>query len=93
MGLTITRRVNEELLLTIDPDMDPADLARQLRVGVRLTVANVENGRVRLRIFAPWAVKVTRPERFSPEEFERREKPRSGLWARIVGRLCRKSDS
>lgn len=84
MGLTLNRRVGEELLLTIDPDMDPAELAQLLRLGVRLRFTNVENGRVRVRIFAPRAVKVTRPERFSPEEFQRSEKP-IGLLARVVG--------
>jgi len=60
--LTLMRRVNERVRLTLKPDASIEDLLDQLEDGIWITVVAAEAGRTRLAIEAPDGLLVLRNE-------------------------------
>lgn len=61
--LILTRRIHEQLRLTLKPDASVGDLLDQLEdEGIWITVVDAEGGRVRLAVEAPEGLLVLRDE-------------------------------
>lgn len=60
-GLFITRGVDQQFQLYVDPDTDPHELLRQMSEGVTVRVSDISSW-ARLHIQAPPAVHIIRPE-------------------------------
>lgn len=61
--LILTRRIHEQLRLTLKPDASVDDLLDQLEdEGIWITVVDAEGGRVRLAVEAPEGLLVLRDE-------------------------------
>lgn len=62
--LKVTRRVNESILLTIDDDVDPVQLAAALREGITITLFDIGERQTwaRIGVHAPDEVRILRAE-------------------------------
>ncbi|MDP3978361.1 MAG: carbon storage regulator [Pseudomonas sp.] len=62
--LKLTRRLNESILLTIDDDADPEQLAAALREGISITLCDIAANRksAGIGIQAPGQVRILRAE-------------------------------
>jgi len=62
--LKLTRRIDESILLTIDDDVDPVQLAESLREGITITLFDINQQRswARIGVHAPQEVRVMRTE-------------------------------
>jgi hypothetical protein len=65
MGLTVTRKVGETVLLEITPGTTPQELWDQLQSGLRIKVTQSSATRAQLDITAPRALTASRPEQHS----------------------------
>ena len=61
-GLFITRGIDQQFELFVDPDTDPHELLRQMIEGVTVRVSDISSSWARLHIQAPPAVHIIRPE-------------------------------
>ena len=61
-GLFITRGIDQQFQLYVDPDTDPNELLRQMIEGVTVRVSDISSSWARLHIQAPPAVHIIRPE-------------------------------
>jgi hypothetical protein len=69
--LTLMRRVNERVRLTLKPGASVDDLLDQLEdEGIWITVVTAEAGRTRLAVEAPDGLLVLRDELIEPAPFE-----------------------
>lgn len=62
MGLTVSRKIGESVLLEIAPGTTPQELWDQLQDGLRVMVTDSSGTRAQLDITAPKALTVSRPE-------------------------------
>lgn len=67
MGLVLTRRVDQELVLLAAEGVDPAELAEQLKAGITIRIEGIRDDRASLHIWAPKAVTILRSELLTPE--------------------------
>ena len=68
-GLFITRGVDQQFQLYVDPDTDPNELLRQMIEGVTVRVSDISSSWARLHIQAPPAVHIIRPEVHSKKDW------------------------
>ena len=61
-GLFITRGVDQQVQLFVDPNTDPHELLRQMTEGVTIRVATLSSCWARLHLDAPPAIKIIRPD-------------------------------
>lgn len=59
-GLFITRGVDQQFQLFVDPDTDPNELLRQMIEGVTVRVSDISSSWARLHIEAPRTLKIIR---------------------------------
>ena len=62
MGLTVTRRIGESLLLTIAPGTTAEELFEQLQGGLSIRVVRASNTKAQIKVTAPKALHAIRPE-------------------------------
>lgn len=62
MGLILTRRIDQEIVLFAASDADPAELVEQLREGITIRLDDIEAGKAKLHIWAPPSVTILRSE-------------------------------
>lgn len=67
MGLILSRKIDQELVLFAADGVDPAELAEQLKEGITIRLSDIEAGKAKLHIWAPPSVTILR------SEVERRE--------------------
>lgn len=61
--LILQRNEGEEVVLSVAPEVSDEELIRQLRGdGIRVVVANIQRGCVRLGFSAPHSIKILRDE-------------------------------
>ena len=68
-GLFITRGVDQQFQLFVDPDTDPNELLRQMIEGVTVRVSDISSSWARLHIQAPRTLKIIRPEAHDRSEW------------------------
>lgn len=68
-GLFITRGVNQQFELFVDPDTDPHQLLRQMIEGVTVRVSDISSSWARLHIQAPPVLHIIRPEAHNRNEW------------------------
>lgn len=68
-GLFITRGVDQQFQLFVDPDTDPNELLRQMIEGVTVRVSEISSSWARLHIQAPPSLHIIRPEVHSRREW------------------------
>jgi sRNA-binding carbon storage regulator CsrA len=62
-------------------------LRRELQAGIEIRVVEVTPGSARIGITAPLCVTVVRPERFSADDFEKKQ-PKRRSWAhKLIARF------
>ena len=61
-GLFITRGIDQQVQLFVDPNTDPHELLRQMTEGVTIRVATLSSCWARLHLDAPPAIQIIRPE-------------------------------
>ena len=61
-GLFITRGIDQQFQLYVDPDTDPKELLRQMIEGVTVRVSEISSSWAKLHIQAPPALHIIRPE-------------------------------
>lgn len=61
-GLFITRGIDQQVQLFVDPNTDPHELLRQMIEGVTVRVSDLSSCWARLHIQAPKTVKIIRPD-------------------------------
>ena len=61
-GLFITRGIDQQFQLYVDPDTDPNELLRQMIEGVTVRVSEISSSWAKLHIQAPPALHIIRPE-------------------------------
>ena len=61
-GLFITRGIDQQVQLFVDPNTDPHELMRQMTEGITLRVSDISSSWARLHVQAPQAVKIIRPD-------------------------------
>lgn len=61
-GLFITRGIDQQFELFVDPDTDPHELLRQMIQGVTIRVSDISSSWARLHIQAPPTLHIIRPE-------------------------------
>lgn len=66
-GLFITRGIDQQFQLFVDPDTDPNELLRQMIEGVTVRVSDISSSWARLHIQAPPALHIIRPEAHSKQ--------------------------
>ena len=59
-GLFITRGIDQQFQLYVDPDTDPHELLRQMSEGVTVRVSEISSSWAKLHIQAPPAVHIIR---------------------------------
>lgn len=64
-GLSITRGIDQQFQLYVDPNTDPHDLLRQMSDGVTIRVSEISSSWASLHIQAPPSVHIIRPENHS----------------------------
>lgn len=62
MALVLSRRVGEEIRLTLESDYTHAELEEIMREGIAITVTSIEGSAVKLAFDAPGAVTILRSE-------------------------------
>lgn len=62
MGLIISRRIGDELVLFANPDADPDELAQCLADGITIRVHDIDKGKAYLAVEAPKAIDILRGE-------------------------------
>ena len=70
-GLFITRGVDQQFQLFVDPNTDPHELLRHMIEGVTVRVSEISSSWAKLHIQAPPAVKIIRPEAHQRCEWKR----------------------
>ena len=70
-GLFITRGIDQQVQLFVDPNTDPHELLRQMIEGVTVRVSDISSSWARLHIQAPRAVQIIRPEAHERSEWSR----------------------
>lgn len=70
-GLLITRGIDQELHLFVDPGISADELHRQLAEGITIRVSDISRSWARLHIQAPPALKIIRPEAHSKQDWRR----------------------
>lgn len=83
-GLFITRGIDQQVQLFVDPNADPHELLRQMTDGITLRVSDISSSWARLHIQAPRVVQIIRPEKHSVEEWQGRPKARQPFWRRLL---------
>ena len=68
-GLFITRGIDQQFQLYVDPDTDPSELLRQMIEGVTVRVSDISSSWAKLHIQAPPALHIIRPEAHSKQEW------------------------
>lgn len=61
-GLFITRGVDQQFQLFVDPDTDPNELLRQMIEGVTVRVSEISSSWAKLHIQAPQMLHIIRPD-------------------------------
>ena len=61
-GLFITRGIDQQVQLFVDPNTDPHELLRQMIEGVTVRVSDISSSWARLHIEAPRTLKIIRPD-------------------------------
>lgn len=61
-GLFITRGIDQQVQLFVDPNTDPHELLRLMTDGITLRVSDISSSWARLHIQAPPAIQIIRPE-------------------------------
>lgn len=64
-GLLITRGIDQELHLFVDPGISADELHRQLADGITIRVSDISRSWARLHIQAPPALHIIRPDSHS----------------------------
>ncbi|MBU1282892.1 MAG: carbon storage regulator [Gammaproteobacteria bacterium] len=62
MGLILARRIDQEFVLFAAAGANPAQLAEQLKEGIRIRVHDIENGKAYVDISAPQDITILRSE-------------------------------
>lgn len=68
-GLFITRGIDQQFELFVDPDTDPNELLRQMIEGITVRVSDISSSWARLHIQAPPSLHIIRPEAHSRREW------------------------
>ena len=68
-GLFITRGIDQQVQLFVDPKTDPHELLRQMTEGVTIRVATISSCWARLHLDAPPAIQIIRPESHEKESW------------------------
>jgi len=76
-GLFITRGIDQQFELFVDPDTDPNELLRQMIEGVTVRVSDISSSWARLHIQAPPALHIIRPEAHSRHGWRAQTDPHS----------------
>lgn len=66
-GLFITRGIDQQFQLYVDPDTDPNELLRQMIEGVTVRVSEISRSWAKFHIQAPPALHIIRPEAHSKQ--------------------------
>ena len=69
-GLFITRGIDQQVQLFVDPNTDPHELLRQMTEGVTIRVATLSSCWARLHLDAPPAIHIIRPEAHKKGEWK-----------------------
>lgn len=65
MGLFITRREGESILLKLRPDADHQEVIRQLMDdGIEITVSSIKTSQVKIGVHAPRGISIARADLF-----------------------------
>lgn len=83
MALKLTRKPDQQLLLSVAPGTTAEQLFKQLQDGIMIQVCFVDGQAVRLGITAPNSLIIIRPEKHSVEEWQGRHK--ANLSDRLFG--------
>ena len=70
-GLFITRGIDQQVQLFVDPNTDPHELLRQMTEGVTIRVATLSSSWARLHIQAPRTLKIIRPDAHEKTDWKR----------------------
>ena len=71
-GLFITRGIDQQVQLFVDPNTDPHELLRQMTEGITIRVATLSRCWARLHLAAPSAIQIIRPDIHKREEWGER---------------------
>lgn len=70
-GLFITRGIDQQVQLFVDPNTDPHELLRKMADGVTIRVSDISSSWARLYIQAPPAIQIIRPEAHAKGDWQR----------------------
>jgi sRNA-binding carbon storage regulator CsrA len=62
MALVLSRRVGEEIQLSIDPNISPEQMRELIREGITLRVGSIESNQVKISLRASQGVHIVRTE-------------------------------
>lgn len=68
-GLFITRGVDQQFQLFVEPDTDPNELLRQMIEGVTVRVSEISSSWAKLHIQAPPSLHIIRPESHTRQQW------------------------
>lgn len=84
MALKLTRKPDQQLLLSVAPGTSAEQLFEQLQDGILIQVCDIDGQAVKLGVTAPSCLIITRPEKHSAESWVGRPKARQPLWRRLL---------
>jgi sRNA-binding carbon storage regulator CsrA len=62
MGLILSRKIDQDLVLFAADGVDPAELAEQLKEGITIRLSGIDAGKAKIHIWAPESVTILRGE-------------------------------
>lgn len=79
MALKLTRKPDQQLLLSVAPGTTAEQLFEQLQDGILIQVCDIDGHAVKIGVTAPRSLLIIRPEKHSAESWERRPRRKSSI--------------
>ena len=83
MALKLTRKPDQQLLLSLAPGTTAEQLFEQLQDGILIQVCDIDGQAVKLGVTAPSSLIIIRPEKHSAESWEHRPRGKRSIWNKL----------
>lgn len=83
MALKLTRKPDQQILLSVAPGTTAEQLFKQLQPGILIQVCDIDGQAVKLGVTAPSSLIISRPEKHSADSGERLPRGKRSIWNKL----------